>query len=102
MHIRPRTRHLKGKVKRLRRIDDEELCHRFGKNGIADHVHLFNDELRASENLGPYSQGLQPQSIDTSQRVSDDDHPILREIREAGYSRVIVKLTLALSSRGVP
>jgi transposase InsO family protein len=45
VYIRPRTRHLNGKVERSHRVDQQEFYQLLDRNGIAADIHLFNDKL---------------------------------------------------------
>jgi transposase InsO family protein len=54
VYIRPRTPHLNGKVERSHRVDDQEFYQLLDRKGIADDIHLFNDELREWEDYYNY------------------------------------------------
>ena len=54
VYIRPRTPHLKGKVERSQRVDDQEFYQLLDQDGITDDIHLFNDKLREWEDYYNY------------------------------------------------
>lgn len=45
VYIRPRTPRLNGKVERSHRVDEQEFYQLLDKDGIADDIHLFNDNF---------------------------------------------------------
>jgi transposase InsO family protein len=54
VYIKPRPPHLNGKVERSHRVDDQEFYQLLDKEGIAEHIHLFNDKLREWEDYYNY------------------------------------------------
>ena len=54
VYIRPRSRHLNGKVERSHGIDDQEFYQLLDQGGVTDDIHLFNEKLREWEDYYNY------------------------------------------------